>query len=248
MFLSPFISHNLTNIQVVKPQEYAQKVRDHSQTSLGNSLHSGQRYESLAQFLWAPYQYIPRRSSLNRSKPEEDGDFVTSFEFDNDIHSVPVPLRQSLFQPQVGNTAPGNRLLFLKGYPSATWLNELGARYKIDPEFFYRHLCFLSNGQHKIRPEPFVLPSSQATIFQLAMTSVGVQESRTHTGINIGRIDVTKRMEAYLHNLKIGQGWRCGNSVVRSFTTHSENEFSIEQAITIYVASTDKETERWLGK
>ena len=79
------------------------------------------------------------------------------------------------------------------------------------------------------------------------MTSVGVQESRRHTGTHLDRIDLTKRMEAYLHDLKIGQGWRCRESVVRSFNTHSEKEFSIEQAITVYVASTDKETERWLG-
>lgn len=222
-------------------------MRDHSQTSISNSLYSGQRYESLAQFLWAPYQFVSGRLSLNRSKPEQAEDFATLCEFNDDIPPVLAPFRRSLSQPQIGNTSPPSCLLFLRGYPSATWLNELGARYKIDPEFFHRHLSFLSNDQHNFRPKPFVLPSSQSTIFQLTMTSVGVQESRRHTGTNLDRIDVTKRMEAYLHNLKIGQGWRCRKSVVRSFNTHSENEFSIEQAVTVYVASTDKKAERWLG-
>ena len=240
-------SHHSRMYNVVKPHEYAQKVRDHSQTSISNSLYSGQRYESLAQFLWEPYQFASGRISLNRSKSEQAEGFATFCEFNDDIPPILAPLKWPLSQGQNGNTPPRNCLLFLRGYPSATWLNELGARYKIDPEFFHRHLSFLSNDQHNFRPTPFVLPSSQSTIFQLTVTSIGVQESRRHTSTHLDRIDLTKKMEAYLHSLKIGQGWRCRESVVRSFNTHSEKEFSIEQAVTVYVASTDKETERWLG-
>ena len=144
---------------VVKPHEYAQKVRDHSQTSISNSLYSGQRYESLAQFLWEPYQFVSGRKSLNPSKSEQAEGFATFCEFNDDIPPILAPLRWPLSQAQNGNAPPRNCFFFLRGYPSATWLNELGARYKIDPEFFHRHLSFLSNDQHNFRPTPFILPS-----------------------------------------------------------------------------------------
>jgi hypothetical protein len=36
-------------------------------------------------------------------------------------------------------------ILLLQGYPSPEWLNALGSRFEIDPEFFCRHIRFNSN-------------------------------------------------------------------------------------------------------
>jgi hypothetical protein len=93
----------------------------------------------------------------------------------------------------------------------------------------------------------FVLPSSQTTIFQMSLTSVGTLGS-PYAHVSLKRADAAAQMETYLQNLKIGQGWKCGDSIVRSFHVQDEYRFSIEQKVTVYVANIDKLTERWIGK
>ncbi|OCK85535.1 hypothetical protein K432DRAFT_451054, partial [Lepidopterella palustris CBS 459.81] len=128
-------------------------------------------------------------------------------------------------------------LIFLHGYPSAEWICELGSKYSIDPEFFYRHLNFLSDSQHFSHATPFILPSYRSNIFQLTLTSVGTKNGPNLATVRKQRLDAASEMTNYFHNLKIVDGqFKLGDSIVRSYAVHDRTQFSIEQYATIYVS------------
>lgn len=232
----------------MKPLEYARRILDHSQTSISDSLFSGQEYSNLAQFLWTPYQFSSGKTSSRHSRADKADGFAWLYELRSEVPPVGRQLSLPLTRVRRSDSADYNCLLFLRGYPSAEWILELGSRYNIDPEFFHRHMHYLSDSRDAARRTPFVLPSSQMTTFQMSLTSVGTQADSTYADVKSKRAAAVRKMDLYLHNLRVRQGWRCGNSIVRSFDIHDEKHFSIEQTVTVHVASIDKITDRWIGK
>jgi hypothetical protein len=99
---------------------------------------------------------------------------------------------------------PCSRLFFLRGYPSPSLLCHLGAKYKIDPEFFRRHLDFLQpKGKADDRLHP-MLPSSTNDIFQLHITTAGTRVAEDsgrdkRRRIEAMRTRATHSMVEYLH-------------------------------------------------
>lgn len=230
-------------------------VRDHAETSITNSLYSGRHFNNLAQFLWEPYdsahQARPYSARIPSSRRRRDADFAWLYELRPDMPAKPSALKLGISmrngRHHSASDSKHNCLLILRGYPSPQWLNELGSQCNIDPEFLHRHLSFLVHGAEKQQRMSFVLPSSQRTIFQMPLTSVGMQANASHN-LSATRAKASAEMETYLHNLRVGHGWECGNSVVKEFTIHDEQLFSIEQKVTVYVSRVDKLSERWIGQ
>lgn len=82
----------------------------------------------------------------------------------------------------------------------------------------------------------------------MSLTSAGFKGDSAYVDVNAERVVAAAQMEAYLHNLTIGQGWKCGNSIVRSYNIHDGQTFSIEQTVTVYVGRLEKESGKWIGK
>jgi hypothetical protein len=167
-------------------------------------------------------------------------------------HESPVPRPISSFHMLETANAPGGQLLFLRGYPSATWLASLGSHYTIDPEFYRRHLDFLETTTTKgnlIKPH---LPSTSSNILQLRLTTVGSRAVgstiQSQPRIDHLRRTAEKSMESYRQRLMLGNGWRTGDSVVRRYTVHNEDQFSIDQTITIYFSPLEHSTDKWISR
>ncbi|KAK0727159.1 hypothetical protein B0T26DRAFT_693284 [Lasiosphaeria miniovina] len=231
----------------LNPQEYAERVRDHSETSISNSLYSGQHFDNLARFLWEPYESTHHETFTHSSIERKTRDFAWLYELRPDLPASASILALGSRNGNHHSTSEDNCLLILRGYPSPQWLNELGSQYNIDPEFYHRHLSFLVRGAEKQQNMSFVLPSSQRTIFQMPLISVGTQANADHSNMPTTRANASAKMDTYLHNLRIGHGWECGNSVVRGFTVHDEQLFSVEQKVTVYVSRINKASERWIA-
>jgi hypothetical protein len=145
------------------------------------------------------------------------------------------------------DTVNHNQLVFLQGFPSADSLDEIGARFKVDPEFFLRHLSFWFGNSDPVQGTQLAPPSIQRHTFQTSFMSVGVQDDFTCEDLKSKRGICAANMTSYLHNLRLGQGWKLGDSIVRSYNVHDESYFSIEQFATVTLTRTRSETELWTG-
>jgi hypothetical protein len=55
-------------------------------------------------------------------------------------------------------------------------------------------------------------------------------------------------MVDYFHRLRLGRGWKTGDSIVRDYNVHDEDHFSVEQKITFYFSQVHGSENQWLGK
>lgn len=153
------------------PKEYAERVRAHASIIASHSFQPGDSFRNLADFLWQPYllraaqidvpasntrvNQHPISPSSSTSVPVSDHQ-QQPCPFASIYHYLPssstmrrIPFDTIREFEELGDAAvpeaPGSfAFLILQGYPCAEWLNTLGARFQIDPEFLHRHLGFTS--------------------------------------------------------------------------------------------------------
>lgn len=132
---------------------------------------------------------------------------------------------------------PSGRLLFMEGYPSPQWLNHLGSKFDIDPEFYFRHLEF---DHIQKTPTHFFMSSlpSVAEIIRIRITSIlsrnDFQFEPEHTIADLRKTSEV-HMDEYLNNLVKSLKVSLSESIVRRFSVHDKQHFSIEQMVTICV-------------
>ncbi|KAK8068766.1 hypothetical protein PG994_005382 [Apiospora phragmitis] len=207
-------------------------VREFSRISSFKTLYSGLRFVALAKFLWQPYEC---RTTLSKYHPAADA-----------RHHEPFPLAMTLnWQEESGRRAQqfslsdeldtvnksASSMVVLKGYPSAKWLNALGAKFRNDPDFYQRHLCFWSESGNSISRQNMAprLPSAQEETIMLRIPTIGVLTG----GWQPTRRGAVQDLDSH----QMVSGMIPGDSMVREFVMLDLNHFAIEQAITINVAS-----------
>ncbi|KAI0811538.1 hypothetical protein GGR55DRAFT_105155 [Xylaria sp. FL0064] len=197
------------------------------------TLYSGEHYHALSQFL------IRNADLRNAPRPTADlPDFATVHSFgtlDNGKaqHKVnherdPDAFSESWSQLQ------GNRLLFLRGYPSADWLCHIGRELNLEYEFYYQHFSLVSQlsiAESYSHP-PLSLISTDT--IQLTFTSIGSWDNHG-SGIDLtsARARLGEDMKAFLEDLNRNQGPKLCDSIVREFEVHDLEHFSIEQLVTV---------------
>lgn len=156
------------------PSKYIADVKRHSESSALDSLFQGAHFSALVSFLRKAHTVSQGSISLASNGGEDE--FITFFRLVSDDTS---PHLEKLCLPLCPHVKPPNLMpsesgvIFLNGYPSPTWLAELGATYNVDPESFQRHLRFLQPGNEEAISAPPILPSSQSSISQMSVTTVG---------------------------------------------------------------------------
>ena len=228
------------------PKEYADAVSAHAKQGIQASLYPGLNFAKLASFLQQPFKATKlafRASSLGSNKDDSfafvcqhtysagGGKKVESFQRPEDfIDTFRLPAQSE----------KTHSLLFLQGYPSSPWLSTIGGAYRVDPEFFQRHLDFWSTvGRINYFPLPS-LPSTSENMIQLLYISIGQKETpgdkRSQKEIAFMRQASMKVMSRYTHdlNIRMEDGNAQGNSIVRGFDIHDEIFSVIEQRISIY--------------
>ena len=233
-------------------QKYADAVAALASRSVNHSLYPGTSYWSLAKFLRAPFEsYAPGSfESLNlSSNPDFDGhSFVTVHTLTSEGASDlrPIKTADDLFTQESNATTNGNQLLFLHGLPSPQWLNAIGGRYRVDPEFYHRHLDFQAiAGRANYFTQP-LLPSGLKNTIQLRVTTIGYLQGnkKKQSELDDLRLHCSEEMKAYFIPLKKDK-WTPGDSVVRSFSIHDAEHWSIEQELSVYVKPNGP---NWTGK
>ncbi|KAK7422144.1 hypothetical protein QQZ08_009612 [Neonectria magnoliae] len=199
-----------------------------SSQAIDNTLFPGLHYDKLGKFLFRSYE---APGSLQNER------FVMLYDLGSKakIRESALNDPEDLVPPPVQGLDPvpsTPKLMFLRGFPSPGWLNSIGARYTVDPEYYLRHMPISSSpvrgNTHNAQP-----PSLPNTI-ELAFFSVGDWDSsRSELSLQKLREECNKSFLAYMEDLQV-RGLPVCSPVVRCFHVHDKDRFSIQQRITIH--------------
>ncbi|KAK7992999.1 hypothetical protein PG988_001793 [Apiospora saccharicola] len=242
--------HHIAHCTLATAQEYAERIQAFAGVSGFKSLYSGHRFLGLANFLWRPYE---RRATRLEYYPAKADGHDERFPFALLVNWQEASGKRTQQLDMTTQLEPVDKatrsLIVLKGYPTADWLNALGAKFRIDPDLFQRHLCFWSESGNAISRQNIAprLPSAQAEIVMLRITTIGVltgslqstQRGTPQEVIDSLRRRTSNEMAGYISRLSSldSPDIALGDSIVREFVMLDLNHFAIEQIITINVAS-----------
>ena len=133
------------------------------------------------------------------------------------------------------------RLIFLRGYPTPEWLKSLGSQFRIDPEFFRRHMAIFERQDFFDVP---ALPSFTRNIIQLKITTLFTRQIViTQPAVLQGRRDSIEAVRR--HQIELEKRDEVGNSIVRRLSIHNETTYSLEQDISCCIV---KKHGGWAGE
>jgi hypothetical protein len=240
-------------VLVGSAEEYANAVKTHARQTASDSLYPGQNYENLSQYLLQPYLERGYRDQLPaRASKSQDECFATLYDL-GAKQAEPIQSFQHVEDfDQVAHLgdSESSHLLFLRGNPTPEWLNTIGYKCNVDPEFFLRHLDFRATAG---KPDYFSLPSlpsSASNILRLHWTTIGSRrvygrDKHDQEEIEFLRQDSAKTMARYLHEICVGHHMKTCDSIVRRFAVHDEIHFSLEQDVSICVNAVGQ---GWISK
>lgn len=136
------------------------------------------------------------------------------------------------------------QLIFIRGFISPSWVSTIGSKYNIDPEFFRRHMEYLSASVDRHAYSLPSLASSSNNIFRLCVSTILHRDGFGRQDLQSQRSDQSDELGVY-KTQQLRSKVRCGDSVVREYSTLCSCFSVIEQWISLCVTKTDH---GWAGK
>jgi hypothetical protein len=239
-------SHSLT------PTSYARRVQDHARTTVTTSIYPGEHFKQLAEYLARLSQYADLDNSTTGRCHTL---FATLYHLDPNHKSEINPSEDLSSEKELsqaikslsGECENANFLLFLRGHPTPEWLATVGAQFRVDPEYFRRHMDLnLSPGLTNRFSSPS-LPSATSNFITLRITSIGkrkhVHRSKDQS-IDEARKAADRQMGGFLRDLQYFNS-DIGTPLVRRFSIHDHDYFTIEQDISLCCSRVN---DSWTGK
>jgi hypothetical protein len=253
-------------VQVSPPTFYAYQVLAYSKIGPREAYYSGAHYGRLGKFLISQFQQFGNQGTIS----ETNHDYITYYDLSKDfgsgerrtsfstIDTFAAHLRKGQETANIGiqktdTTYNRNqdaedwngRLLFIKGFPSPQWLNEVGASLDMDPELLFRHLTIPASqlSQSTQYNHQFYLPphTNIDNIIKLKIYNTGSWDTG-QSQHNVGKLRrlCNESMDRHLDNIMAWRNIAVGHSLVRRFLLHDVRRFSLEQQITVEVISHTK--------
>ncbi|KAJ9300379.1 hypothetical protein DTO217A2_7959 [Paecilomyces variotii] len=232
----------------VSPENYARAIVSLSRRYSSTSAFPGNNYVDIGGWM------LQDHSLLNSEKPEGDGALFASRS--KQSHDLVVVYnsgerrwgmqqytqeQHEAFSATTSFPAGGpGQIVFIRGFISPSWVSAIGSKYNIDPEFFKRHMDFLSASidRHSFS-SPF-LASSSKNMFRLCVSTLLHRDDFGGQDIQSQRSDQSIALGAYkIHQLGSSKVC-CGDSMVREYSTVCPSFSIIEQWISLYIAKSDK--------
>ncbi|KAH7323572.1 hypothetical protein BKA65DRAFT_481382 [Rhexocercosporidium sp. MPI-PUGE-AT-0058] len=228
---------------VVDPDQYAKSIKAHSSRSITSSSFPGNNYIDLATWLLQDSESFQSLSNqphllallyeLGVQGSENSSTFAQS-----DVQALASVPRPSKDRGQI---------LFIRGYMSPEWITTIGSKYGIDPEFILRHLDFFASSTYR---RLFSLPSLASTTnntTRLCVNTILYRDGSSQNRSSGPDIMCQWREEAEAlstYKRQLRNQARCGDSLIREYSTLDEHYAIVEQWISI---SLTRNGEGWLG-
>ncbi|RSM15767.1 hypothetical protein CDV31_004868 [Fusarium ambrosium] len=240
----PRVGTESSGFQNQRQTSYAARLNKLSETPLQPELYSRVQYQCLARFLsTAPVcssQQTPDSDSTDsqrRRVRQRNYGFIHVVVHTFSADQQQPPQRHDFdldglarFEDHPQPDGGADQVVFVRGSLSTAWIEALGTKYKIDPEFFRRHLRYLPGRDYSDLPS---LPSANTEMMTLVLPSL---YTRSHS-LAPGQIRKCRGEDADVarrNQNSISGSMACGETVIRRFSTLSDRLFSIEQDISIF--------------
>ena len=224
-----------------KSREYVQSITAHSRRYTANSLYPGQNYLNLAAWL---QQETHEKSILNDRHNLAVLHCLTADGPPQIQHYAHQDLER--FTTQLRSESKINKILFLRGYASPDWISMIGGICRIDPEYFNRHLAFMTT---LVIRSAFSRPSLSSTcsnIITLRINTIlaqnGFSQRNEFKNLAARRRSEAADLNTYSRLYQTTASY--GDSIVRGFYTLDEHYSILEQEISVCVREGKQD---WLG-
>lgn len=187
-------------------------------------------------------------SSFRSSKSEHHHDLVVVYNSGDkkwDIQQYSQEQHDAFSASSPGPEDTSGQLVFIRGFVSPSWVSAIGSKYSVDPEFFRRHMDFLSVS---IDRHAFSSPSLASTYNKMFTLCVSTILHRDHFGaqdLHALRKDQSFQLGAYKTQQLGSAKVSCGDSLARDFSTLCQSFSVLEQWISICITRQDK---GWAGE
>ena len=187
-------------------------------------------------------------ASVFDSKSERPHDLVVVYNSGDrkwDVQQYGQEQHEAFTADTSASTAVLGQIVFIRGFMSPSWVSAIGSKYNVDPEFFRRHMDFLSSsvGRHAFSFPS--LASSSNNVFRLCVSTILHRDDFGGQDIQSQRSDQLDELATYKSRQLRSAGVCCGDSMVREYSTICPSFSVIEQWISLYIAKTDR---GWAGK
>lgn len=137
------------------------------------------------------------------------------------------------------------QIVFIRGFISPSWVSVIGSKYNIDPEFFRRHMDYLSASVERHSYSFPSLASSSNNIFRLCVSTILHRDDFGGQDLQSQRSGQSIELASYKIQQLGSTRVSCGDSVVREHSTVCSSFSVIEQWISLCITKTNGS---WAGK
>ncbi|TVY21055.1 hypothetical protein LARI1_G001254 [Lachnellula arida] len=230
------------------PENYTRAIISLSRRYSSTSVFPGNNYVDLGEWL------LQDRSLLNSAKPEEDAtlfaskseqphDLVVVYDSGErkwDVQNYSQEQHEAFSAATSVSAGGSGQMVFIRGFISPSWVSAIGSKYNIDPEFFRRHMDFLSASIDRHAYSFPSLASSSNNIFRLCVNTLLHRDDFGGQDLRSQRSDQSTKLGIYKIQQLGSTRVCCGDSLVREYSTVCSCFSVIEQWISICITKTDK--------
>ncbi|PKK54831.1 hypothetical protein CI102_535 [Trichoderma harzianum] len=229
------------------PENYTRAIISLSRRYSSTSVFPGNNFVDLGEWM------LQDRSLIHPASPREEAPlFVSKSEEPHDLVIVYNSGERKWDMQQYGqheheafsaitSIPPGGagQIVFIRGFISPSWVSAIGSKYGIDPEFFRRHMDFLSASIDRHAYSTPSLPSSSKNLFRLCVNTLLHRDDFGGQDLQLQRSKQAAELATYKIQQLGSTRVCCGDSLVREYSTVCSSFSVIEQWISLCITKTE---------
>ncbi|GAB0137900.1 hypothetical protein EsDP_00006153 [Epichloe bromicola] len=231
----------------ITPENYTRAIISLSRRYSSTSAFPGNNYVDIGEWM------LQERSLLSSAKPgeaatpfasrsEQSHDLVVVYnsgEREWDVQHYNQGQHEAFSAATSGPAESFGQIVFIRGFISPSWMSVIGSKYNIDPEFFRRHMDFLSASIDRHAYSIPSLASSSNNIFRLCVNTLLDRDDFGKQDLQSQRLDESTELGTYKAQQLGSTRVCCGDSLVREYSTVCSRFSVIEQWISLCVTKRD---------
>ncbi|RAL14030.1 uncharacterized protein BO97DRAFT_469319 [Aspergillus homomorphus CBS 101889] len=228
------------------PENYTRAIISLSRRFSSTSAFPGSNYVDIAEWMLLDRGFNSGKSDDDvtnlASTAEQAHDLVVVYNSDDskwNVRQYSCEQHKAFSADTSVPTEDSGQIVFIRGFISPTWVSAVGSKYNIEPEFFRRHLDFLSASIDRHSYSFPSLGSSSDNIYRLRVSTLLHRDDFGGQDLRSQRSQESKELGIYRIQ-QLGSGKvRCGDSLVREYSTLCPRFSVIEQWISLCITKTD---------